>query len=310
MANSQGTYSGATPSSSTDGEPVSNANDEELRAEVQGEASYDEAGDNEIHDSETWGGMKSGAVQYKSTQNPKWMETIPAQYKSSAAKWASQRGVVKITPIEQRQKFTYSTVSYIASLQAEPKTQIFPVVDVQTSPHQIQWDYYDSSEGRVGVSNAKEMHMTVEFDVYLSELIAMYWAFGENDEYKYGMDTFLGTKKRWWNAVENDTYLNFEEDIEATKGFIDFRNSFLQQHNGWVCRFASHTFGVFQGVIDNVSYSIGGGESFAKWHVKLAEAVFLYYSDTGQKQDATETSNGSTTGSGDATTSEDVQVGE
>lgn len=313
MSNSEGTYPTAQASSSAeDVEPVSNSNDEELQNEVEGNTSG-EAGDRELNiDSTTWDGMESGAVSYKSTQNPNWLETIPEQYRSAASKWADQKGVIKITPIEQRQKFTYATVAYIADKQEEPKTQIFPIVDVQDKPHQIKWDFYSSTEGRIGVSNAVEEHMSVEFDVYLSELIAMYWAFGGNDEYNYGLSTYEGMKKRWWDSVENGTYLDFEEDIESTKAFIDFRNTFLQQHSGWVCRFASHTFGVFQGVINDVSYNIGAGESFAKWHVVIEEAVFLNdaYSTTGQKPEATETSGGSTADSGDATASEDVQVSE
>lgn len=312
MANSQGTYPQTTASSSEpSGEPVTNENDEELQKEVEGEVTYDEAGDRELIDSDTWGGMESGAVEVASTQEHDWMKTIPNEYKASAAQWAQQRGVIKITPIEQRQKFTYATVAYIAEHQEEPKTQIFPVVDVQVNPHQITWDFYSTTEGRIGVSNAVEDHMVVEFDVYLSELIAMYWAFGDNDKYQYGLPTYENMKQRWWDAVENDTYLQFEEDIEATKKFIDFRNTFMQQHNGWVCRFASHTFGVFQGVINGVNYSIGAGESFAKWHVKIEEAVFLkgaYHTSGKKEDDEATTSNGSTTDSGDADTEETVET--
>lgn len=314
MSNSEGTYPTATSSSSSDGEPVSNANDEELQQEVQGESSgNDEAGDRTLDiDSTTWDGMESGAVEPgrgKSTQSPDWLSTIPSQYQSAAAKWAAQRGVIKITPIEQRQKFTYATIAYIADHQEEPKTQIFPIVDVNDKPHQIKWDFYASTEGRIGVSNAVEDHMSVEFDVYLSELIAMYWAFGGDGEYNYGLPTYDNMKRRWWNAVESGTYLDFEEDIESTKAFIDFRNTFLQQHSGWVCRFASHTFGVFQGVINDVSYTIGAGESFAKWHVVIEEAIFLdeAYSTSGKKQEST-TSDGSTTDSGDGSSSENVET--
>lgn len=314
MTNSEGTQSNTEPSSSSDGEPVSNANDEELQNEVNGESTNtDEAGDRELDiDSTTWDGMESGAIEpgHKSTQTSNWMSTIPDEYKEQAAEWAQQRGVIKITPIEQRQKFTYSTVAYIASNQSEPKTQIFPIVDVQVTPHQITWDFYSTTEGRIGISNAVEDHMIVEFDVYLSELIAMYWAFGEDGQYDYGLPTRDNMKKRWWRSVSEDTYKDFEEDIEATKGFIDFRNTFLQQHNGWVCRFASHTFGVFQGVISSVNYNIGGGESFAKWHVKIEEAVFLNeaYSTDGKKPEETTTSGGSTTDSGDAGDGETVDT--
>ena len=75
--------------------------------------------------------MESGAIDpgHTSTQSSDWLSTIPSQYQSVAAKWAEQRGVIKITPVEQRQKFTYATIAYIADHQEEPKTQIFPIVD-------------------------------------------------------------------------------------------------------------------------------------------------------------------------------------
>lgn len=268
-----------------------------------------------------WGGMESGAIMYNSTQSHDWLSTIPSQYRGVAAKWEKQRGMLKITPLQQRQKFTYSTVAYIASKQEEPKTQVFPISDVSIVPHQITFDFYDTTEGRVGVSNAVEKHMTVEFDVYLTDLVATFWAFGGDDEYNYGLSTFPNLKKRFWDAVENNTYLHLNTDIEATKQFSEFRSTFLQQHSGWVCRFTSHAFGVFQGVITDVSYDINSGESFAKWHVKLEEAIFLEaYSTDGKKPESTEDDNnngtgtgsggtgvstdGSTTGSGDATNTE------
>lgn len=262
-----------------------------------------------------WGGMASGAIMYDSTQSHDWLSTIPSQYKGVAAKWEQQQGMLKITPLQQRQKFTYSTVAYIASKQEEPKTQIFPISDVSIVPHQITFDFYDTTEGRVGVSNAVEQHMTVEFDVYLTDLVATYWAFGGDDEYNYGLATFPNLKKKFWDAVENNTFLNIETDVEATKQFSEFRNTFLQQHSGWVCRFTSHAFGVFQGVITDVSYDISSGESFAKWHIKLEEAIFLEsYSIDGKKpedendeeEDKSKgvSQDGSTTDSGDATNTE------
>ena len=310
MSNAKGNYTVVSPSEQSNVEPTTNANDEELKQELEGNPQYDEAGDRELNlDSSTWDGMKSGAIEpgYKSTQNQKWLETIPTAYKKKATEWSAQRGVIKITPIEQRQKFTYSTVAYIADKQEEPKTQIFPIVDVNNDPHQITWDFFESTEGRIGVSNAVEKYQQCTFDVYLTELLATYWAFGENDKYDYALPTYPNMKRRWWKAVENGTYLDFEADIESTKEFIDFRNTFLQQHLGWVCRFSSHTFGVFQGVISNVKYTIGAGES--KWTIEIKEAVFLRgaYSIDGKKQETT-TSDGSKTGSGDATNTEDIDV--
>lgn len=294
------------------GEPVTNDNDEELQQELKGNSSYDEAGDREIDiNSSSWGGMQSGAVNdYESTQSSNWISTVPSKYRQQAITWASQKGMVKITPIKQKQKFTYTTIPYIAEHQEEPKAQIFPITDLQVIPHQITWDFYDTTEGRVGVSNAVEKHMVCEFDVYLTDLVASYWAFGDNDEYNYGIPSIPNLKKRWWNAVENNTYLNFEGDIESTKEFIDFRNNFLQQHSGWVCRFASHAFGVFYGVINDVSYNIGGGESFAKWHIKIEEAIFMegMYSAEGKKPEAQTSDDGSTENSGAAADVESIDT--
>ena len=267
-----------------------------------------------------WGGMQSGAIMYNSTQSQDWLSTIPSKYREVADKWQNQAGMLKITPLQQRQKFTYSTVAYIASKQEEPKTQVFPISDVSVIPHHITFDFYDTTEGRVGVSNAVENHMVVECDIYLTDLVATYWAFGGDNEYNYGLNTFPALKKYIWDAIKNNKYLDeVDYDIEATKEFADFRSTFLQQHYGWVCRFTSHTFGVFQGVITDVKYDISSGESFAKWHIKLEEAIFLNdaYSTTGQKpKDESETS-GSSSGtssgetnsssnSGDATSQENI----
>lgn len=296
----------------TDGEwqsiqPITVETDDDLQSALDGDGNQE--GERDLNlDGKSWDGMESGAINYNSTQDSNWLNTIPAQYRDLANRWASQQGMVKIVPIQQRQKFTYSTVSYIASKQEQPKTQIFPICDVSVVPHQITFDFYDTTEGRIGVSNAVEKHMQVEFDVYLTDLLAQFWIFGEDDKYILGGTTMPNYKKQFWESVENGTYLDFEGDLEKTTGFADFRATFLQQHSGWVCKFVSHIFGVFQGVITDVSYQIGSGESFAKWHVKIEEAIFTdAYQENGQKAAAdntTETSSGSTETSGDATNTE------
>ncbi len=297
------------------GEPITNDNDKELQQELEGSVLPDsldkQAGDTEINwDSQTWEGMRSGAIEQgaPSTQTPNWLENVSPLYKQQAKEWAEQRGVIKVTPIEKRQNFTYSTIAYIAQKREEPKTQIFPISDLQVNPHQITWGFYDTTEGRIGVSHAVENHMICEFDVYVSELLATYWTFGDNDQYNYHMGEYQNIRQRWREAVDSHTYLNFEADIESQKWFIDFRNTFLQQHSGWVCRFASHAFGVFQGVISDVNYSIGSGESFAKWHVKIEEAIFTNegYSYDGQKPAVDTSQDGSTENSGDAANTEDI----
>lgn len=291
-------------------EPTTVENDSELQDALNGNDQINQDDRALDLDATEWGGMESGAVQHDSTQNSNWLDTIPGQYQNKASKWQNQAGVMKITPVQQRQKFTYSTVAYIANKQEEPKTQVFPISDVNVVPHQITFDFYDTTEGRVGVSNAVEKHMVVECDIYLTDLIYFYWNAGGDGNNKYNLGLSNALKKKFWDAVDSNTYIaeNVITDIEQTKEFAEFRNTFLQQHSGWVCLFNSPAFGIFQGVLTDVSYTISSGESFAKWHLKMEEAIFLdgAYSTTGQKQQAEsesgdKTSGGSTTDSGDAT---------
>lgn len=283
--------------------------DKELQEALNGTStiSQDDRGLNV--NSVQWGGMSEGAIQRDSDQNPNWIQTVTPKYQYKAYNWQKQQGMLKIIPLQQRQKFTYSTVAYIASKQEQPKTQVFPVSDVSIIPHQITFDFYDTTEGRIGVSNAVEKHMSVECDIYVTDLIAQYWIFGEDNQYDIGLSKIPNYKKKYWDAVENKNYLNFEGDLEKTKAFAEFRATFLQQHSGWVCRFVSSIFGVFTGVITDVSYQIGNGESFAKWHIKLEEALFTSdYQETGQKPASETSSDGSTTNSGTATDIEDIGV--
>ena len=328
MPNSYGENTEANTASSTasgDGdyssvEPNTVEDDEDLQNAMDG----NDAGSQDDRalnlDSNTWEGMESGAVNNDSTQDSNWLNTVPKEYQKQANAWSNQQGVLKITPKNQRQKFTYATVAYIADMQQEPKTQIFPICDVNVVPHQITFDFYDTTEGRVGVSNAVEKHMEVECDIYLTDLIYAYWNHGEdnqNDFSRMGWSNAL--RKKFWDAIESGGDYNKQlaalQDIESTKEFADFRNTFLQQHSGWVCLFNSPAFGVFQGVLTDVSYSITSGETFAKWHIKFEEAIFITdengggYSTTGQKQSAessesSASADGSSAASGDATNTE------
>lgn len=319
MTNNQGNdvYNNVKSSSASENnwetyDPVTVENDKALQDELSGDPDLNQQDSRELDlNSTTWQGMESGAIKHDSTQSQNWYSNIPEIYKPIAQRWSNQQGMLKITPLHQKQKFTYSTVAYIAKRKEEPKTQIFPITDVNVVPHQITFDFYDTTEGRIGVSNAVEKHMSVECDIYLTDLLAQFWIFGDDNHNIMGGATniFRSYKQEWWNAVENNTYLSFEGDLEATPEFADFRNTFLQQHLGWVCRFTSHVFGVFQGVITDVSYSIGAGESFAKWHLKLEEAIFTEaYSKTGQKpQEESQTSkDGNTENSGAADDAEQV----
>lgn len=286
-------------------EPTRVENDEDLQNALNGDDQINQDDRALDLNSTKWGGMESGAIRHDSTQNNNWLNTIPVQYRNRASKWANQQGVMKITPVQQRQKFTYSTVAYIANKQEEPKTQIFPISDVNVVPHQITFDFYDTTEGRVGVSNAVEKHMVVECDIYLTDLIYFYWNGGGDNNNRYNIDMSDTLKRKFWEAIDNNNYIREDilTDIEQTKEFAEFRNTFLQQHSGWVCLFNSPAFGIFQGVLTDVSYSISSGESFAKWHIKMEEAIFLdeAYSTTGQKPSESTTSDGEQSNSGDAT---------
>lgn len=321
MSNNYGENTDVNTSSSTasgDGdyssvEPNTVDNDKELQDAMNGEdtASQD---DTELDlDSTEWGGMQSGVAENESTQNSNWLAGVPEGYRSQASAWANQQGMLKITPKLQRQKFTYSTVAYIANNNKEPKVQVFPISDVNVIPHQISFDFYDTTEGRVGVSNATEKHMEVTCDVYLTDLIYEYWNHGEDGQNDFSRMSWSNKMKNlFWEAINSgedyNKALSSYTEIESTKEFADFRNTFLQQHTGWVCMFSSHTFGVFQGVLTNISYSVTSGETFAKWSLEFKEAIFIQdeegngYSTTGVKQSASEEGDG--TESGDAQNTE------
>ena len=294
-------------------EPTTVDSDPDLQKALKGEGTGEQGARDLDLNATSWGGMESGAIKYDSTQSPNWWSTIPDAFKNKAINWSQNQGILEIIPKQQRQKFTYSTVAYIANHTSEPKTQRIPISDVSVTPHQINFDFYDTTEGRVGVSHAVEKHMSVEFDVYLTDYIFYNWNSGGDNNNKYYMDIPSKIKKTFWSAIDDKYYINenFFMDIEQTKEFTDFRSSFLQQHLGWMCQFNTHAFPTFVGVINDISFNINSGESFAKWHVKLEEAIFTSdYEETGKKaSDTTETStDGSQTNSGGAESTEDIQT--
>ena len=265
--------------------------------------------------------------------------SVPSAYKSQFRQWANQQGVMKIVPHQQKQRFSYSNIAYIAEGLDAPVPQIVPIANVSYIPHQISFNFFDSSEGKIGVSNPVEKCASLEIDIYVSELVYFWWNHGyKKDKVQtYTQTTHVdghGTKvdtgaemivgeelhSNWkglnylssregainslghdWDAHDLDkvNFLNFED----TTDFMDFRSSFLTQYSGWVCRFVSHAFPTFYGVITDVKYDISEGETWAKYHVKIEEAVFtLDYNAAGKTTDtSTTTSGGSTTNSGDAT---------
>ena len=255
--------------------------------------------------------------------------------------WDRMGGMMKIEPITKKQKFQYTTVAYIANGLPEPQIQRVPISGAKVTPHQISFDFFDTSEGKIGVSNASEKHMVLECDILVTDLIYFMWnhAGSSNAGHLAGFDGTGGfgayTGMRFINeqqrAVESmieamancngksaydegvfnkngEGLMNWitsnlnpwnrrVNDFQETQAFIDFRNSFLQQFNGWICKFTSEVFGVFDGVITDISYEIEDGFLDAKWHLKVQEAIFTEdYSEDGKK--AQNTSEGSETDSG------------
>jgi hypothetical protein len=256
--------------------------------------------------------------------------------------WDRMGGVMKIEPIKRKQNYYRAEVAYIAQKLPYPQIQRVPISGVKITPHQISFDFFDTTEGKIGVSNATEKHMVVECDILVTEMIYFMWnhAGTENQGSFYGLDGTgggggmsgmryfkqleenvnklieayskgecpVGTEfnkngEGWWNFMWStlnvpwNGYNRVVQDFQQTQAFIDFRNSFLQQFNGWVCQFTSEVFGVFNGVITEISYEIEDGSMDAKWHLKIQEAIFTDdYSEEGKKQ--TETSEGSEDGSG------------
>lgn len=266
--------------------------------------------------------------------------SVPSAYKSQFRQWANQQGVMKIIPQQQIQRYSYSNIAYIAEGLDEPVPQIVPIANVSYIPHQISFNFFDSSEGKIGISNPVEKCASLEVDVYVSDLVYFWWNHGYKKDktqtytqtthveghgtkvdtgaemivgselhsdwkglqYLTSRDNFINSLGHDWDAhdLDNLTFLNFED----TTDFMDFRNTFLAQYSGWKCRFISHAFPEFYGVITDIKYDISEGETWAKYHVKIEEAVFTYdYNPAGKNTDSssTTTSSGSTTNSGDAT---------
>ena len=86
-----------------------------------------------------------------------------------------QAGIMKIEPVVKKQTFTYWTSAYINEGLSYPQIQRVPVSNINIKPHQISFDFFDTSEGKIGISNATEKHMEIEGDIYVTELIYYYW---------------------------------------------------------------------------------------------------------------------------------------
>ena len=231
----------------------------------------------------------------------------------SAYEWGTQAGIMRIVPISKVQSFTQSMVADIADGVEDPVTQMIPVANVNVIPHHISFDFFDTTEGRFGVSNATEKHMSLECDVYVSELVYFWWQHGSNDGFK-GLDNMqevykyideLGDgddQEKYFNALDKFT------DFEMTDEFMKFRSSLFTQFNGWVLKLVGHTFPTFYCVMTDIKYDLSEGETQAKYHLKFEEAIFTEdTSATGQKPEAEGDTNGGMT---DSVTTDSVDTGD
>ena len=100
----------------------------------------------------------------------------------SLVQWSNRPSTLKITPVSLYQRVSRTEVAYWqdGSLGGEPNIQRIPISNVSVKPHQISFDFFDTTEGKIGVSNATEHYMELEFDVYVTELVYQYW-----DNYSY-----------------------------------------------------------------------------------------------------------------------------
>lgn len=231
----------------------------------------------------------------------------------SAYEWGTQAGIMRIVPISKVQSFTQSMVADIADGVEDPVTQMIPVANVNVIPHHISFDFFDTTEGRFGVSNATEKHMSLECDVYVSELVYFWWQHGSNDGFK-GLDNMqevykyideLGDgddQEKYFNALDKFT------DFEMTDEFMKFRSSLFTQFNGWVLKLVGHTFPTFYCVMTDIKYDLSEGETQAKYHLKFEEAIFTEdTSATGQKPEADGDTNGGMT---DSVTTDSMDSGD
>ena len=105
--------------------------------------------------------------------------------------WKNQQGVMKIRPTNLVQKFTYSAVPHIQKGIREPVTQVVPVSNVSVQPHQVSFSFFDTTEGRFGVSNAVEKTMVLECDIYVTDLVYYWWNYAKkHDDVNFGYNYF------------------------------------------------------------------------------------------------------------------------
>lgn len=258
----------------------------------------------DAHSYTDWAEMSEREVnaQYKDSidnwLNDSAFKLLDSHY--SAYEWFNQAGVMRIVPMARVQQFTQSMVADIADGVEDPVTQIIPVANVNVIPHHISFDFFDTTEGRFGVSNATEKHMALECDVYVSELVYFWWQHGSNEGFKGLNDmkqvyTYIDELGEGDDQSKYFDALDKLEDFEMTEDFMRFRSTLFTQFNGWVLKLVGHTFPTFYCVMTDIKYDLSEGETQAKYHLKFEEAIFTGdYSTSGQKPEA----DGDATGGG------------
>lgn len=89
--------------------------------------------------------------------------------------WDRNAGIMKIVPKQRVQKMSYSTQAYLLEGQPYPQIQRVPISNLKVTPHQVSFDFFDTTEGKIGVSNATEKHYIMEFDIYVIDMVYFMW---------------------------------------------------------------------------------------------------------------------------------------
>lgn len=147
---------------------------------------------------------------------------LTEDYKKLIA-YDGQGGIMKIEPVSLKQDFSYWTSAYIQEGLSYPQIQHVPVSNISIKPHQISFDFFDTSEGKIGISNATEKHMEVEGDIYVTELIYYYWDHYNAQSTGKPGDHTTGLRSMTRNRQAVDTIMSSirEKGVDKTNRDID-----------------------------------------------------------------------------------------
>ena len=112
-----------------------------------------------VSDIAKWGGGLAGYIAEQGSADEDY-ERIKS--------WDRMGGIMKIEPVMKKQDFSYQSVAYINEGLPYPQIQRVPIQGVKITPHQISFDFFDTTEGKIGVSNATEKHMVLECDILVT----------------------------------------------------------------------------------------------------------------------------------------------